>query len=1074
MELEGIWLKIGVKFEEVQKGLAKLPSMVDDSLRGTGARFEAFGQQMQDVGKRMSLAITAPLVGLGAVSLTAFGDFEATMKRVSVLAGATGTEFQKLQNQAMDLGAKTQFSSKQAADAMAEFAAAGFNTKQIYDAMPGTLALASAGQVKLGQAAEIAGSIMNGFGLTADKIGVAANVIAEAANRSAAGVQDLGVAFGYVGPVASSVGVSLEQTSAALAILANAGIKGEKGGTALRNMLSDLIKPSNQAAEAMEALNIRVTDASGKLLPMAQVIEKLAPLQNDLASGFQIFGVRFSEVLPLIKAGKTNFEDLERVMKQASENRSAEKMADQLNKGWNAITESFKGSVETTLIKIGQLLARPAGDFLKNFAEPIMNQIGKLAESFGRLPQPVQNAGLAIAGLAAAAGPGMIVIGKMAEVFGRLETAGLLSFSGALNSMKVALLAIAPIAISAAGAFVGFAIFKDIAEQSKLLASRFFDLSDMGKKLDSAFGGLGKVFSNYQKVMGETVTFIQGALVKLGQSLGLFASDLKATEIKTREVETWTHRLRDAFNQLASASNWWQALKAGLGPLGAFADLLSKVNNVVALATGKFSDMDQAVAAMARKSQDAALASMKISEVQLQALASTRQLTGAQYDAAAAMAAASGQAHAAAQRATGAQREHTTATRNHVAVEQQLEAAFLRGAAAADAKRKAVDLAAYMNQAAMDRLAAAAAKAAADVDAAFEELQASLSGMAVDLQSIGNQGAAYLNSLGFEIGELSTEIQTASQQAADQVSSDSGRIQTGIQNVGKQSDALGRQISTVFDDFGKNIADAILKWDGFSAAGKKAVMAVAEVMVRTLVDGAMKSVMNGLSAITDSLGGIGRSISGLFGGGAAGGGGGAGGSGGGGGAAGGAGGLGGVFGAIGNIGSLISGVIGNFQMSGMNKTLDLIEKEVRYSQIHLANLLEFANAWWPTFENLAQLQRLESIERVLYEQKAIMDAGLRVSGQGLGDAQQTTINWLKHIAEGVWATYQAIAKPGWQTTSGGPVRFTNPSVPTGGGDPTGSRPPVTIQVNVTGNSSNPYTQGLQVAQGINALLPARI
>ena len=148
---------------------------------------------------------------------------------------------------------------------------------------------------------------------------------------------------------------------------------------------------------------------------------------------------------------------------------------------------------------------------------------------------------------------------------------------------------------------------------------------------------------------------------------------------------------------------------------------------------------------------------------------------------------------------------------------------------------------------------------------------------------------------------------------------------------------------------------------------------------------------------------------------------------------------------------------------------------MRYSQIHLQYILEMANTWWPWLDKLAQLQRLESIERVLYEQKAILDAGLRVNSQGLGDAQQTTINWLKHIAEGVWATYQAIAKPGWQTTPGGPVRFTNPSVPTsGGGDPTGSRPPVTIQVNVTGNSSNPYTQGLQVAQGINALLPARI
>lgn len=291
---------------------------------------------------------------------------------------------------------------------------------------------------------------------------------------------------------------------------------------------------------------------------------------------------------------------------------------------------------------------------------------------------------------------------------------------------------------------------------------------------------------------------------------------------------------------------------------------------------------------------------------------------------------------------------------------------------------------------------------------------------------------------------------------------------------------FGKQVSTILTDFGKGIADSIIHAKSFGDAFTKMANALKEAFLRTVVEGAIKEAIKGLDGFTASFSGLmSKMTSGLgslFGGG----GGGAAGAGGGasGGASGGLGGaagaLGGVAGMIGSIGSLISGVIGNFQMSGMNETLDLIEKEVRYSQIHLANLLEFANAWWPTFENLAQLQRLESIERVLYEQKAIMDAGLRVNSQGLGDAQQTTINWLKYIAEGVWATYQAIAKPGWQTT-GGPVRFTNPSVPTsGGGDPTGSRPPVTIQVNMTGNSSNPYTQGLQVAQGINALLPARI
>jgi len=409
-------------------------------------------------------------------------------------------------------------------------------------------------------------------------------------------------------------------------------------------------------------------------------------------------------------------------------------------------------------------------------------------------------------------------------------------------------------------------------------------------------------------------------------------------------------------------------------------------------------------------------------------------------------------------------------------------------AEAAAAHAKGVALVGELAKRHAKELADEAAGMAKATDAAFKTLQEGMKPLGntfhelyANLKKIGTEGVGYLESLGIGMANLDdsiTRIGTDGVAYLESLGIGIGELPPAINETTKASNEMGRQISTIFDDFGRNIADSILRWGGWAEAGKKAVMAVAEVMVRTLVDGAIKSVMKGLDGVMDSLGGIGKAFSGLFGGGVSGAAGGAGGgaSGAAGGASGAAGAAGvlGVVGAIGSIGSLISGVIGNFQMSGMNKTLDLIEKETRYSQIHLANLLEYANAWWPSFENLAQLQRLESIERVLYEQKAILDAGLRVNSQGLGDAQQTTINWLKHIAEGVWATYQAIAKPGWQTTPGGPVRFVNPSVPTSGGDPTGSRPPVTIQVNVTGNSSNPYTQGLQVAQGINALLPARI
>lgn len=419
-------------------------------------------------------------------------------------------------------------------------------------------------------------------------------------------------------------------------------------------------------------------------------------------------------------------------------------------------------------------------------------------------------------------------------------------------------------------------------------------------------------------------------------------------------------------------------------------------------------------------------------------------------------------------------------------------------AEAAAAHAKGVALVGELAKRHAKELADEAARGAKEMDVAFRRLQEGMAPLPKTfhelqayLQKVGTEGVGYLESLGIGVEKLNAGLLDAGTDGVAHLESlgvglnkldpPTKQAVKNTNEMEKAWGAFGQQVSTILTDFGKGIADSIIHAKSFGDAFTKMANALKEAFLRTVVEGAIKEAIKGLDGFTASFSGLmSKMTSGLGslfggGGGAAGGGaGGGGGAAGGLGAAGGA--LGGVVGAIGSIGSLISGVIGNFQMSGMNKTLDLIEKEVRYSQIHLANILEFANAWWPWLDNLAQLQRLESIERVLYEQKAIMDAGLRVSGQGLGDAQQTTINWLKNIAEGVWATYQAIAKPGWQGP-GGPVRFTSPgpSVPTGNGAPpiTGGGQ-TTIQVNVVSNSTNPYTTGLQVAQGLNALLPARL
>lgn len=188
--------------------------------------------------------------------------------------------------------------------------------------------------------------------------------------------------------------------------------------------------------------------------------------------------------------------------------------------------------------------------------------------------------------------------------------------------------------------------------------------------------------------------------------------------------------------------------------------------------------------------------------------------------------------------------------------------------------------------------------------------------------------------------------------------------------------AISRQVSTIVTDFGRAVSDIITKSASVGEAFSRLGKSIVDSMIRGGIELAVNQGIKLLGKLLNSIGGVGKSIGGILTGG--GGGGGIGGGGGGGGALGAAASAasGGILGIVTGVGSLISGIVGNFQMAGMNKTLDLIEKEVRYSQIHLLYILEKLNQYLPL---------LESIHQRLIE---FRNLGIKIEGGGGG----TTVN----------------------------------------------------------------------------------
>ena len=309
---------------------------------------------------------TAAITAAAAVAGTAtraFADFEGSMNKVRAVSGATGDQMNRMGQLAMKMGASTKFSAKESADALGFLAMAGLDAEQAMTALPGTLELAAAGSLELGRAADITTNIMSGFGLAISDLPRLNDVLAVTAASANTNVEQLGSAMKFVAPVAAAAGLSIEETAAALGLLADAGIQAEMGGTALRGMITKLLNQSGPAAAVMEKLGasigqttIHVTDAAGKMLPLEQIIEQLERSGMTAGEAMTIFGQRAGPgMLALVSQGSEALRQLEGELEKSGG--AAKQMADIQLAGLYGAFVRMSSAVDTLQIAFGARLA---------------------------------------------------------------------------------------------------------------------------------------------------------------------------------------------------------------------------------------------------------------------------------------------------------------------------------------------------------------------------------------------------------------------------------------------------------------------------------------------------------------------------------------------------------------------------------------------------------------------------------------------------------------------------------------------------------------------------------------------
>jgi len=519
---------VGIK--QVETGIANL----DKGIGKLSKSVTKFGDDMTKAGKAMTTKVTLPILAMGAAVLKVAGDFEAGMNRVRALTAATGEQMIKMEKQARELGATTQFSASQAADAMGFMAQAGLNANDIMGSLPHTLNIAAAAQIDMGRAADITTNIMKGFRLETDDMGHAVDVLTATFTNSNTDLNQLAEAMKMVAPVASGFKVSMEETAAAVGLLGNAGLQGSLAGTTLRNVLIRLADPADESAALLKELGINAMTSSGQFVGFIDLIRQMEKAGANTAEILKIFAARAGPGMEvLLSQGSDALEAFTKKLENSGG--TAARIAKIQMEGFNGAIKELTSALSELALAIGDTgfldlfttLAKDAAAFTREIAamNPYLLRLGTIA-----------------AGVVAGIGPLLIVAGLLTKAFGML-----LGIAGSLVStflllgtkaikiligsfvllVKAIGLVISPIGlIIAAVVAVGLAavvVARNWDEMGKIWTAVTLNLGRFWDKFQGLFlNGLAIMVKNFRAFLGtfgKLPDFIDNALKDVEKSI---------------------------------------------------------------------------------------------------------------------------------------------------------------------------------------------------------------------------------------------------------------------------------------------------------------------------------------------------------------------------------------------------------------------------------------------------------------------------------------------------------------------------------------------------------------------------
>lgn len=399
----------------LQSGLQQADTMLSGAKRTVANKVGQIGATITKVGTTMA-PLTLALGAIGAQSISVASSFDSSMAEISARTGIVGEDLETVKDMAIQLGADTAFSANEAADAFLQLLSSGQSVTEAMATLPTVLDLAAASGEDLGMTADSLTDILASFNMGVEDSVKVADALAGAAGASSADIASLVQGFGNVGPVARQFGLDVFDTAAALAVLSENGIKGAEAGTALKSMLLNMTRDTNEVQGAWEELGTSFYDASGNARPLNDVladiklglegmpVEEQNRLLQDLAGSYGIVALQ-------ALLGDLSIEDMKDSM---DEQASAADVAKARMDTFAGAVDSLGGSVETLQINA---FTPFMNNTLRPFLEGVTEAINAVGEWAGKNPE-LTNTVLTLAAGVFALGTASLALGPLLSAVG--------------------------------------------------------------------------------------------------------------------------------------------------------------------------------------------------------------------------------------------------------------------------------------------------------------------------------------------------------------------------------------------------------------------------------------------------------------------------------------------------------------------------------------------------------------------------------------------------------------------------------------------------------------------------------